>query len=171
MIHTPCILLKPQMIHVADSARIDGFCKLEGGEGLVIGEHCHVASFSHLNAGGGYVAMGDHSGCSSHVVICGGMPDLEFLHISAAEPSDRQQPKRLRTVIGRYVVIFAGAVILPGVTIGDGAVIGAGAVVTKDVPPFEVWAGNPAKKIGARNPLELFDYPGLVDVYADRLFK
>lgn len=45
------------------------------------------------------------------------------------------------------VWIGAGAIILPGVTIGKGAVIGAGSVVTKDVPPFTVYGGNPAKYI------------------------
>ena len=43
--------------------------------------------------------------------------------------------------------IGIGAIIMPGVTIGEGAVIGAGAVVTKDVPPYSVAAGVPAKVI------------------------
>lgn len=41
----------------------------------------------------------------------------------------------------------AGVIVLPGVTIGEGAVIGAGAVVTKDVPPFTISVGNPARVI------------------------
>ena len=45
------------------------------------------------------------------------------------------------------VWIGAGAIILTGVTIGEGSIIGAGAVVTKDVPPFVVVAGNPARVI------------------------
>ena len=46
--------------------------------------------------------------------------------------------------------IGTGVTVLPGVQIGRGAVIGAGAVVTKDVPPYEIWAGVPAVKIGQR---------------------
>ena len=42
-------------------------------------------------------------------------------------------------------------VVLKGVTIGQGAVVGAGAVVTKSVPPYEIWAGIPARKIGQRS--------------------
>jgi len=53
-------------------------------------------------------------------------------------------------IIGNDVWIGDSALILSGVTIGDGAVIGARAVVTKDVKPYEVVAGNPAKHIRFR---------------------
>ncbi len=53
---------------------------------------------------------------------------------------------RVRPVrIGDWADVGTNAVVLPGVTIGRGAVIGAGAVVTKDVPPFAVVAGVPAR--------------------------
>lgn len=54
-------------------------------------------------------------------------------------------------IIGNRVWIGFRAIILPGVKIGDGAVVGAGAVVTKDVEPFAIVAGNPARKIGERS--------------------
>ncbi len=53
-------------------------------------------------------------------------------------------------IIGDRVWIGYGALILPGVKLGEGAVVGAGAVVTKDVEPFTIVAGNPARKIGER---------------------
>jgi len=53
--------------------------------------------------------------------------------------------------LGSHVWIGYRALILPGVTIGDGAVVGAGTVVTKDVGPFEIVAGNPARRLGERN--------------------
>lgn len=53
-------------------------------------------------------------------------------------------------IIGNRVWIGYRAIVLPGVTIGEGAVIGAGAVVTKNVEPFSIVAGNPARKIGER---------------------
>lgn len=49
--------------------------------------------------------------------------------------------------IGRNVWIASGATVLPGVTIGDGAVIGAGAVLIKDVEPYKMVAGVPARVI------------------------
>jgi acetyltransferase-like isoleucine patch superfamily enzyme len=54
--------------------------------------------------------------------------------------------------IGNDVWIGNGAVIMSGVTIGDGAVIGARSLVTKDVPPYTIVAGNPAKIIRRRFP-------------------
>jgi acetyltransferase-like isoleucine patch superfamily enzyme len=56
----------------------------------------------------------------------------------------------VRTRIGNRVSIGSNATILGGLTIGDGALIGAGSVVTKDVPPGEIWAGNPAKKLRSK---------------------
>src|ERR1700722_16396301 len=54
-------------------------------------------------------------------------------------------------IIGHRVWIAYRAIVLPGITIGDGAVVGAGAVVTKNVEPYAIVAGNPARKIGERN--------------------
>lgn len=52
-----------------------------------------------------------------------------------------------KTIIGNKVFLGANAIVMAGVKVGDGAIIGAGAVVTKDVQPFTVVAGNPAKYI------------------------
>lgn len=54
--------------------------------------------------------------------------------------------------IGNYAWIGYRAIVLPGLTIGEGAVVGAGSVVTRDVPPWTIVAGNPARKIGDRPP-------------------
>lgn len=54
------------------------------------------------------------------------------------------------TTVGNDVWIGREATILPGVTVGDGAVIGAHSVVTKDVRPYEIVAGNPARHVRLR---------------------
>lgn len=53
--------------------------------------------------------------------------------------------------IGDDVFIFSNAMVMPGVTIGEGAIVLAGSVVTKDVEPWAIVGGNPAKKIRERN--------------------
>jgi maltose O-acetyltransferase len=148
VVHDPCVVLKPEMIEIFAGARVDALTKLEGGRGITLGENTHVASLCHINAGGGRVILGSHSGCASHVVICGGATDITML---ATTPQDGNVAKRMVTTIGEYVVIFAGAVVLPGVTIHDKAVVAAGAVVTKDVPRRAIVAGVPAKIVGYRS--------------------
>ena len=64
--------------------------------------------------------------------------------------SQNEYSEYKRTVIGNDVWIGNGCLIKGGVTIGDGAVIGMGSVVTHDVPPYEIWAGNPARLIRKR---------------------
>lgn len=67
-------------------------------------------------------------------------------------------------VVGNGVWLGDSVIILPGVKIGDGAVIGAGSVVTKDIPPYAVAAGNPARvlryrfSVGIINILEKIDW-------------
>jgi acetyltransferase-like isoleucine patch superfamily enzyme len=59
----------------------------------------------------------------------------------------KQDSKIDAVVIGKNVRIGSNSVVLPGVKIGDNSVIGAGSTVVKDVPPYTVTAGKPAKVI------------------------
>lgn len=63
--------------------------------------------------------------------------------------------KGAKTVIESYAWICSRAIILPGVTVGEGAVVAAGAVVSKDVEPYSIVGGIPAKKIGERKERNL----------------
>lgn len=172
MIDPHTYLHQPDRITIAESARIDWGVRVNGGQGLTIGEHVHIASGCVVNAGNGTLYIGDHSGLSNNVVVAAGLPDLRYQYISAADPPEKQHPVRLRTTIGQHVVIFANATILPGVTIGDYAVIGAGAVVTKDVPPYAVVMGVPGRVVGRREwqdgELRTVYYPKLRELSAQR---
>lgn len=150
MIYEPCLILKPEMVRIAKTARIDSFCKIEGGRGVSLGEFVHIASFSHLNVGGGKLIFEDHSGCSSHVCVGSASPDWSYLYVSAAEPSEHQHIKRYITRVCAFAVLFMGAIVLPGVTIGEGAIVKPGSVVAEDVKPWSIVAGNPARRIGTR---------------------
>ncbi len=60
--------------------------------------------------------------------------------------TDKAKPVR----IDDYCVLFAGAMVMPGVHLGTGAVVMAGAVVTRDVEPYRMVGGNPARDLGPR---------------------
>lgn len=146
----PTLILKPEMVNISKTARIDSFCKIEGGKGVRIGDFVHIASFSHLNVGGGELIFEDHSGCSSGCRIGSASPDWSYLYVSAAEPSEHCHVIRQLTRICSYAVLFMGAIIVPGVTVGEGAIVLPGSVVFQDVAPWTIVQGNPAKRVSTR---------------------
>lgn len=104
------------------------------GEGTIIG-------YATFIDGRDKVRIGNHTDIASEVMIYSEEHDLT---------SDDFAASSAPVTIGDYVFIGPRAIILPGVTIGDGAVVAAGAVVTKDVDPFTIVGGVPAKIIGNR---------------------
>ncbi len=70
--------------------------------------------------------------------------------------SSRKQEHRV-VRLGNDVWLGANAIIMPGITIGDGAVVGAGSIVTRDVGPYQIVAGNPARRLRDRFEPEIVD--------------
>ncbi len=144
--YEPGWYIKPDKILVARTSRVDSAVKIEGGEGVLIGGMVHIASFCHLNIGGGQLLMEYGSSAGSGVKIITGSNVPGPGHgCSAIDPA--AVIKRSKVHIKRNAVLFVNAVVLPGVTVGEGAVVCAGAVVTKDVPDYEQWGGVPARFI------------------------
>jgi len=144
----PIVTTRDEQIAIGAHSRVDSFCKLEGGRGLRIGQFVHIASFCHLNIGGGELIIEDGAACASGVKIVtgGNRPNSESC--SASAPLDQQVLEFGRVRLARNACLYTNVVVLPNITIGEGARVAAGSVVTKDVPPYEIWAGVPARKIG-----------------------
>ncbi len=79
----------------------------------------------------------------------------EYFRNLGVDQDFRERRRARRVTIGHDVWIGHGAVIMPGVAIGNGAVVGANAVVTKDVAPFSIVAGVPARVLRPRFPAEI----------------
>lgn len=104
--------------------------------------------------------IGRFCSIANNVIIGGAMHPIEWVSTSpvfyAGRDSVRKKfqqfnrPSDKKTFIQNDVWIGNNSLIKQGVTIGHGAIIGMGSVVTKDVPPYEIWAGNPAKLIRKR---------------------
>ncbi len=71
-------------------------------------------------------------------------------HFVEIDDNEHRHYSRGKVIIKRNAYIGANTVICKPVTIGEGAIVGASSVVTKDIPSFEVWAGNPARFIKKR---------------------
>jgi acetyltransferase-like isoleucine patch superfamily enzyme len=114
--------------------------QLRAARKLTIGPRTTVGEGAVLDARGG-LTIGADVNFSSEVQIWTAQHDWqspEFTYVSSP------------VTIGNHVWIGPRVMILPGVRIGDGAVIAAGAVVTRDVPPYVLAGGVPAKVIGER---------------------
>jgi len=139
-------------IALGDHVRIDDFCVLSAGEeGMRIGSYVHVACQCTL-IGKARIELEDFCNLSGRVAVYSSTDDF-----SGAGMTNPMVPLELRQVtdapvrIGRHVIIGTGAVVLPGVTIGEGAAVGALTLVKKSLEPFTMYAGVPARRIGARS--------------------
>ncbi|WP_338538504.1 CatB-related O-acetyltransferase [Janibacter terrae] len=111
---------------------------------LVVGEHVFIGSDCWV---GPQTTIGDCTMLAPRVAIVG---DDHRWDVVGTPIQFTGRPPQRPTIIGRDVWIGFAAIILRGVTIGDGSIIAAGSCVTRDVPPFEIWAGSPARKLRDR---------------------
>ena len=107
---------------------------VEIGNGSIIGDHAFLDGRARLK-------IGSNVDIASHVLIYNSEHDVN---------SEGFDPIEEEVQIGDYAFIGPRVTILPGVKIGKGAVVGAGAVVTKDVKPYTIVAGVPAKPLRKR---------------------
>lgn len=116
-------------------------CKFLNGHKVHLGERC-VINFGCLFDGRKYHIR------TGHDVSIG--PKATILTLGHDPQSPEFVDRGGDVTIGNHVWIGYGSLVLPGITIGEGAVVGAHAVVTKDVEPYAIVAGNPARIIGQR---------------------
>lgn len=148
------------------SVQCDGRVHVSGTADIHLGKRCRLGMETELRTlEKGKIHLGDDTrlnrGCTltsyAEIFIDDFTIIGEFVSIRDAnhgmsrdEPI-RYQPHTSAPIrIGRDVWIGRGSCILPGITIGEGSVIGANSVVTKDVPPYSIAAGVPAKVIRER---------------------
>lgn len=123
-------------VNVERGATFSHRCELGNNSGIGVNAHLY-----------GKVVIGDNVMMAPECLIyvrnhCFERTDIPM----CKQGSSEERP----VTIHSDVWIGGRVIILPGVSIGEGAVVGAGSVVTKDVAPFSIVAGNPAKVIGTR---------------------
>jgi acetyltransferase-like isoleucine patch superfamily enzyme len=144
---TGILVFHPDNIKIGNNVYIGHNSILKGyyKNSFLISDNVWIGQNCFLHSAGG-IFIGSEVGIGPKVSII----------TSQHRPTKKEIPVLLSelefgtVVIGNGSDIGVNSTILPGVTIGEGSIIAAGAVVNKDVPPFEIWGGVPAKKIGER---------------------
>lgn len=130
-----------EQVHIYGTAQVYFPWNLEIGDWSAIGEHAIIYNL-------GMVRIGRHVTVSQRAHVCAGTHDYTDAALPLLKPP---------IVIEDQAWICADAFVGPGVTVGEGAVAGARAVIMRNVEPWAVMAGNPARKIKQRvlvNPQE-----------------
>jgi len=159
-------IINPERMRLGEGSVVESRARLcANGEkaAIIIGDGTTVYPYALLKTNGGVIEIGKFSSINDYCVLNGyaGIHIGNHVHIAAsvmiiASEHDYHELGNLSfsselsgkgIVIKDNVWIGAGAGILDGVTIGEYAVIGMGAVVTKDIPPYSVAVGVPAKVI------------------------
>ena len=146
--------IAPDVI-LGKNVKIHAFVNLYG---CSIGDNTKIGAFVEIQKG---AFIGKNCKISSHTFICEGVTIHDNVFIGhnvtfindkypkAANPDGNLQTEAdwsvTPTLVEEGASIGSSVTILCGVTIGTGATVGAGSIVTKDIPPGEVWTGNPAR--------------------------
>lgn len=126
--------------HVMSKAKLGAKCNLGQNvfvaDGVVLGRNCKVQNNVSLYSG---------VECADDVFIG---PSAVFTNVKNPRAAVNRRGNYTPTKLAQGVTIGANAVIVCGNQLGEYAMVGAGSVVTKDVPPFSLVAGNPARHLG-----------------------
>jgi len=151
-------------VFIHESSFVDNPCKI--GEGTRIWHYCHIMRDAKIGKNcvlgqnvfvGKGVAVGDNVKIQNNVsvyegvtledhVFCG--PSMVFTNVVNPRSEIERKSDFKPTLVERGATLGANCTIMCGHTIGRYAFIGAGAVVTKDVPPYALVLGNPARRAG-----------------------
>jgi galactoside O-acetyltransferase len=143
---------------MGDHVAIDDFCYISTA--LELGDYIHIAALSSIIGGReALCVMRDFTtlaaGCR---LVCG---SDDYLGSGLTNPTIpvayRGTSKVAPIVLEKHVIVGTNVVIHPGVTIGEGAAIGSSATVTKDLPPWGVYVGTPARFLKARQRNRILD--------------
>jgi acetyltransferase-like isoleucine patch superfamily enzyme len=148
---------------VGRRTRVRGRPRVIKDGSITIGDHVRLVSdlvpIELHTVGGGSIEIGDWTFVNYGSIVTAyarveiGRNCLLGHYVAIIDNDEHDMLDRSRPGLSRPVRVADGAwlcdrvIVLPGVTIGEGAVVGAGAVVTKDIPPWSVAVGNPARVI------------------------
>jgi dTDP-4-amino-4,6-dideoxy-D-glucose acyltransferase len=151
-IHESVLIFGEEHVTIGDNVRIDAHCIITAGPGPVtIGDNVHIGAATHLFGTAG-IAIADFANISSRVSLFSTNDDYtEGYLTNPMVPEELRKVAEAPVRIEAHAIVGCGSVVLPGVVIGRGAAVGALSLVKRDVEPFAIVAGTPAKPVGTRD--------------------
>lgn len=137
-------------ISIGNHVRIDDFAILSGN--ITIGSYVHIAAATLLFGGNAGIVIQDFATLSSRTAIYAVSDDYSGEYMT--NPMTPEKYKNIieeKVIIGKHVIIATGCTILPGVSLGEGCAVGAMSLIKKDVEPWSMVAGTPARYIKQRS--------------------
>lgn len=137
-------------LYLGKATSINNFCTLAIAKNpaseqlprFVVGNGTYIGEYNNIRVAGGEIIIGQNCLISQHITMVSSNHSIsKTLQIK----NQSWTTEKNFIHIGDDVWIGANSVILPGVTIHDGAVVAAGSIITKDIPPYAIVAGNPAR--------------------------
>lgn len=151
-------VLDPEQIEVGSHVIVDDFVFLDGGAGLKIGSHVHIAGFASV-VGGGTCELADFVGVAGGSRIITGTDVMDGSGLTGPTiPSDLRSVHRGYARLGRHAVLGTNVVVQTDVTIGEGTIVGSGSVVTRDLPPWTICLGTPARPVKERPSERILEF-------------
>lgn len=139
----------PSEISIGNNVRIDDFCILSGK--ISIGDYIHISAYVALYGNAG-IEIHDYAGISAKSILYSEIDDFSGESLIGPWHQDSQrQIFKGKVVLGKYAQIGCSSVIFPDIMIGEGAVVGAMSLVKKNLSPWTINAGIPAKFIKNRS--------------------
>ena len=156
-IFDPIAIIKPEMISIGSHVILSEFAYLNGGMGLFIGNHVHIAAHSCIS-GGGFCVMEDFTGISAGVRLVTGSAKFNGEGLTSPTlPIEFQAVTRSYCIIRKHATLATNVIVHPGVIIGEGTIVGSGSIVTRDTEPWSIYMGTPARKVKDRDPYKILE--------------
>lgn len=158
---------KRELATCGEKVYISRGTKLYGTPNIYLGNNVSFGENNLLMTTRAKIKMGNHIMTGPNVSIITGNHRIDLIgrYMNTVSNDEKLPENNQDVIIEGDNWIGAGAIILNGVKIGIGAVVGAGAVVTKDVPPYTIVGGVPAKVIGNRfNEKEIIEHEKLLKI-------